>query len=413
MEPKRILILTADAGFGHRSAANAIAAALQLAGNGELVVEVANPMDDRRVPTFIRKSQSDYDKIVQKAPELYRFGFQASDAAVPSSLMEGALSLILLEAVRDLIRRFQPDTIVSTYPLYLAPLSLVFSLSKTRIPLLTVVTDLGLVHRLWFNDVTDLCMVPAPLGLQQAMDAGLPSERVRITGIPVHPELAREPGARNLLRQELGWQPERTTVLAVGSRRVKQLREVLRGVNHSGLSIQLVLVAGGDDDLYRRLLNNEWHLPVTIYNYVENMPAMLRASDCVISKAGGLIVTETMAVGLPMILIDVLPGQETGNAEFVLAGEAGEMGKSALEVLEILCHWLENDGALLSRFAENARLLGRPWAAFDVAELAMEYALRGPTITPRKVLIDRQKISTLLEKTKLLAKDRRPAAAEE
>ena len=92
---KRILILTADAGFGHRSAANAVAAALEEVYPDQCQVEISNPLDDHRTPFFLRDSQSDYDTIIRNAPELYRFGYDASDSTVPNSILESALAVLL------------------------------------------------------------------------------------------------------------------------------------------------------------------------------------------------------------------------------------------------------------------------------------------------------------------------------
>jgi 1,2-diacylglycerol 3-beta-galactosyltransferase len=75
-DSKRILVLTADAGFGHQSAANAVAAALQETYDGDGAVEIVNPLEDKHVPAFLRKSQADYDKIVRDMPELYKIGYE-------------------------------------------------------------------------------------------------------------------------------------------------------------------------------------------------------------------------------------------------------------------------------------------------------------------------------------------------
>jgi len=147
-EPKRLLILTADAGFGHRSAANAIAAALQETHGSECTIEIVNALDDARTPALLRDSQSDYDRLVREMPALYEVGYQASDASAPSTLVESALTVLLFEVMLDLVHRIQPDVIVTTYPLYQAPLGAVFSITRRYIPLLTVITDLATVHRL-------------------------------------------------------------------------------------------------------------------------------------------------------------------------------------------------------------------------------------------------------------------------
>jgi 1,2-diacylglycerol 3-beta-galactosyltransferase len=104
----------------------------------------------------------------------------------------------------------------------------------------------------------------------------------------------------------------------------------------------------------------------------------MRAADAIVCKAGGLTTTESLACGLPLMLTDVIPGQETGNAEYVVSGGAGEMIDEPLKALETVCHWLLNDGQLLKERSANAAKLGRPRAAFDIVERAWALAQRGP-----------------------------------
>jgi 1,2-diacylglycerol 3-beta-galactosyltransferase len=392
--PRRVLILTADAGFGHRSAANAVAVALRELYGDECLLEVANPLDDERTSPLLRSSQLDYDRIVREMPGLYEFGYQASDAPVPTTLVESAFTVLLFEVLRDCVRRYQPDAIVSTYPLYQAPLSAIFTITRRSVPLLVAVTDLVTVHRLWFNDGVDLCLVPTASVHDLAIDSGLPAERVRITGIPVSPDLGCGEHDIPSARAELGWREDLTTVLAVGSRRVVSLFDVLRALDHSELPIQLAVVAGGDDELYARLLGVDWHRPTHVYNFVRNLPTMMHASNLVISKAGGLIVTEALACGRPLLLVDTLPGQETGNAAYVVGGGAGERVNNAVDALETIYHWLAEDGELLAQHVASARRLGRPRSAYEVAELAWTAAERGPLRKPP--LVSRARLTKLL-----------------
>lgn len=83
---KHILILTADYGYGHRSAANAIADALQETHGDYCSVEIVNPMDDPSVPVFLRDGENGYDKIVRAAPDLYKLGYDIGDTRVVSSV---------------------------------------------------------------------------------------------------------------------------------------------------------------------------------------------------------------------------------------------------------------------------------------------------------------------------------------
>jgi len=163
-------------------------------------------------------------------------------------------------------------------------------------------------------------------------------------------------------------------------------------------------VAGGDDELYQQLLRTEWHVPTHVYNFVEDMPSLMRAADCIVSKAGGLIVTEALACGRPLLLVDALPGQEEGNAAYVIDGGAGELARAPIEALEILYHWLERGGDLLGRRAEKARALGRPHAAYEVADLAWQAVPRRKK-KPSLRIPPREKIVALLRRHGVAWKD--------
>lgn len=366
---KKVLILTADAGFGHRSVANAVAAAIEEKYDSELIAEIINPLDDKRTPTFLYDSQSDYTKWVRNVPELYRLGYEASDSLFPTALLESSLAVLLGDVMRDIIKKSQPDVISCTYPLYQSAIT-AFSRSKRyRVPLYTSVTDLSTVHRMWFHRKVDGLLVPNSLVADLATSYGVNPEKVTITGIPVHPNVVRETRSKTEVRQELGWELDIPTVLAVGSKRVERLIDTLNIINHFGSPVQLAVVAGKDERLLQELNQFEWHIPVHIYNFVDNMSSLMHASDLIICKAGGLIVTESLACGLPMILIDIIPGQETGNAEYVTALGAADLAETPIAVLENLSHLLRNNQHLLKERAENACRIGQPRSAYKVAAI--------------------------------------------
>lgn len=366
---KRILILIADYGYGHHSAAIAISEALHETREQNCVVEIVNPLDDERAPAILRDEQVNYDRIIREMPDLYKLGYQVSDSSTASGLIESAMTLLLFNLLRDVVRQHQPDVIVCTYPLYPAILSAIFNSENLNIPIITVVTDLATAHNLWFSPRADLCLVPTQTVYDLAIESGLAPEKIKIAGIPVHPELAKGQRDQASIRLKLEWDPDLFTVLAMGSKRVENLYESLHALNHSGLPLQLVIVTGGDDALYQRFQQTEWHQTIHLYNFVTNMAELMRASDCVIGKAGGLTVTEALACGLPIILINVIPGQETGNANYVVNENAGDLAQNPMEVLEIMCHWLKKEGELYKTRSQNARNLGQPRAAYDIAEL--------------------------------------------
>ena len=372
--PKQILVLTSDMGFGHRSAAKAVAAALESRYGEAVQVEIVNAFDHKSVPAVVREQQVEYDRRVREAPELYSVGYQVMDAPLSTSLAEIGLTALLFQPLSDILKQAQPEVIVVTHPMYLEPLKTIFRQTGKTIPVLTVVTDLGTVQRMWFNPLSRVTLVPTERVYNLAIEAKLQPATLKITGIPVHPQNFSEKRPAAEIRTSLGLEPTRMTVLVVGSPRVRNLLDAVRVLNHINFPLQVMVVTGGDDAVYAELQKTEWHLPAVVYNLVDNMPTLMHAADFIVCKAGGLIVTEALACSLPILLIDLIEGQETGNAEFVVEHGAGEVARLPLDMLETLYHWLSNDAQLLQTRADNARQVGRPQAAAEIAELAWTLA---------------------------------------
>jgi 1,2-diacylglycerol 3-beta-galactosyltransferase len=307
--PKQVLVLTSDMGFGHRSAAKAVATALESHYGDSVRIDIVNGFDHRSVPAAVRHEQAEYDRRVREAPGLYQIGYQMLDAPLSTDLMEIGLTVLLFQALSDILKQTQPDVIVVTHPMYLEPLKAIFRHIRKTIPVLTVVTDLGTVQRIWFHPVSHVTLVPTERVYNLALEARLRPAALKITGIPVHPQNFSEKRPAAEIRATLGIEPTRLTALVVGSPRVRNLLDAVRVLNHSNFPLQVVVVAGGDDAVYAELQQTDWHIPVVVYNLVDNMPTLMHAADFIVCKAGGLIVTEALACGLPLMLIDVIEGQ--------------------------------------------------------------------------------------------------------
>jgi 1,2-diacylglycerol 3-beta-galactosyltransferase len=381
---KRILILTAEAGFGHRSAALAIEAAFEERYGSHCKAVIANPLREAESPAILQTmAEERYDELVRKDPTLYELSYWVSDAIAPTALIEQISSVLLYDPLEELLTRHQPDVVVCTYPLFLEPLNFVFDRMGEALPLVSVITDLVTVHTIWFNPQVDLCLVPTEEARRKALRSGVPEDRVHVTGLPVHPHFGVEERPSSQIRSQLGWQTDLSTVLIVGGKRVAGVFEVARLIDRAGIDVQLAIVCSTDTDLYDRLISERWHRQVHIYGFVDNLGTLIHASDVVISKAGGLIVSETLACGRPLILCSAISGQETGNVEYVVSGQAGDWAPTPREVLTTLVRWLVPNGTLLAQRTANARRLGCPQAVYDVVDLVWNLAGHGPKPAPR------------------------------
>jgi 1,2-diacylglycerol 3-beta-galactosyltransferase len=377
LSKKRILILTADAGFGHRSAAQAVAEALSTYYSDSCDSRIINPVSERNGPFPLRNAMRDYDHTVTQWPAYYRLTYKLSDTRLACQLLDAIMRIQLTKLMTSLLVEFQPDLVLSTYHIYNPALRAAIDRRRKAIPLFSVVTDLEKVHKMWLQPGPDRIFVSSEAVQAEAQACGLTGEQVIASGVPVNPRFGEETKSRQALRKELGWADGLTTLLAVGSRRVETLLSHLKAINQAGLPLQIAAVAGGDERLLRELQAVQWHVPAHIYGFVEQMPDLMKAADLLVSKAGGLIIAEGLASGLPLLLIEYIAGQETGNLRFVSENHAGRLANSPQESVAILEEWLQAGAQGLKEASANARRIGRPRAACQVAQTVWE-AIRSP-----------------------------------
>lgn len=235
--PKRVLILTSDMGYGHRSAARAVETALHNRYPGQVETEIVNAYDHNSVPGWLKEDPDNYNRMVREHPEMYQKSYQALNKPLPTTFYELGLMAVLGEAVSDIVKKVAPDVIVATHPNYLAPLKAIYTLRRQRIPVVTIVTDMGDVHVMWFNDVSAYTLVPTQWVYDSAIENKLAPDTVRMTGIPVNPALGDDTRPKADVRASLQLDPERTTALVVGSQRVNNLMNAVTMLNHSNLPI--------------------------------------------------------------------------------------------------------------------------------------------------------------------------------
>ncbi len=365
---KRFLILTSDAGFGHRSAANSIAKALERQHPQDVTTVIVNPIFEEPASALLKRTEQNYDHTVKDTPNWYRFTYDISDSRSACALVETTLTLALHKNVKQIIQEVRPDGILNTNQMFNAPAGVVRSAMKRRYPFYTVVTDLADVHSMWFNAFPDRFFVASAEVRSKALASGIRPQKICISGIPVDPDFRSEHPSKAEMRLALGLDPQLPTLLIVGSRRVSGIFDHLMALERVKRPFQVVVIAGGDDGLYAKCTQRDWSFPILIRNYVTNMPEWMLCADVLVTKAGGLILSEGLAAGLPILLIDYLPGQEEGNVRFILDHRAGTVVKYPWEFAHRVDSWLRDDQTLLKDIAMNSRRLGHPDSAFVVAD---------------------------------------------
>ncbi len=362
---KRIVILYEDTGGGHRSTAQAIAQAIALLYPKQYDTEVVNGTP--YLPFPFDQGEKSYPLVVNRARFLHAWLFHTLNRPAMAKLLRAWLVWSGRARAVRLVQDFPAHVYVSCHPLFsqlMPPL-----IRRLRYParVAHVVTDLASGHVIHFAPDLDLCLTPTEQARRQALQHGLPADKIVLTGQPVWPNLRERMNAGSAVRTALGLSVDRPVALMMaGGDGMGAVGPTAHAILQSGLPLQLIVVCGRNETLRAQLEATRAMLPVRVLGFVDNVPELMGASDILISKSGTLTLCEGLLAGLPILMYDAIPGQEDGNVDYLVQGGAGVFCPTPRAVVDQLRAWLD-DPAQLARMREAALQLARPDAAFNVA----------------------------------------------
>jgi len=368
---RRTLILAAGVGSGHNSAARAIEAELLARGLGGEVRRV--DVLDTTNEVFNKLYDDAYFALVAEVPWLVGWGYDRMDApfklATATRWFEQANTTSMVREIRD----FQPDLVICTHFLPARMVSLMIARGHLSAPLALVTTDYDF-QGMWLTVPVTQLFVAREETRQFLLSLGLPEDRVTSSGIPVRTEFSAPLDAEDV-RARYGLRPDVPVVLiSAGAAGGPRTLHVVRQVLAISQGLQAVVVCGHNAELKEQVDalvagRDDFH----VLGFTTEMPQLMRISSLFVGKPGGLSSSECMAAGLPMVIIDPIPGQEERNADFLLEeGAAVRCNYSTTVGYKISL--LLADPARLAAMAANARRIGRPDAAEVVAKTSLALA---------------------------------------
>ncbi len=364
---KKLLILHASAGGGHRRAAEALAAAAKARGLDTVVRDILDFMP----PLYRRTYAKGYLTLVRSAPELWGYLYAQSDRSAHTPLerqVRTAFNKLNSISFLRFLAKSSPDAVLCTHFL---PLELVGALPPRRrrgLPLFGVLTDFA-AHALWYCSGVDAYYVATEEARRQLVRRGQTMDRIIVSGIPVFPAFAPR-STPHEARSRLGLKPDLPAALVLnGGLGVGPALKLLHTFRTDPPPCQIIIVTGRDAKLEAkaRAAAARISAPVTVYGFVDHIDELMDAADLVISKPGGLTMAEALAKGRPVMLMDPIPGQEQRNCEYLL--EAGcavrvfDPEEAAWKIGVLL-----RNRARLARLSAHARKLGRPEAAGHILD---------------------------------------------
>ncbi len=375
MPKRKILVLSVSAGAGHIRAADALVSHAAIVCPDVEILHL-DVMD--YVPAPFRKIYVDfYIALVSRHPALWGHVYQMSNSAMPTDTLERIRRVVERLNTRALYRKivsFEPDAIICTHFLPAEILDNLIRRNEIAIPVWVQVTDFDL-HRLWVHPHMTGYFAASGEVAYCMKEKGISREAIHVTGIPVMPAFGAMMDRAECARM-IGIDADRTTIMMMnGGAGVGDLPKAAASLLALDAAFQLIVLAGKNQLSILALQRLALLYPgrLLVQGYTNRIELFMACADVVITKAGGLTVSECLAFGLPMIVNNPIPGQEERNADFLLEQGAALKAVDDVSLAFRVRHLLENPEKL-DDMRRKAKALGRPEAARLVLEKVLQEA---------------------------------------
>jgi len=366
----QVQIVSSRVGGGHQSVAQALRDALNQVQDGptevwidDLYVNLSR-QPASRFPWF-------YATVTRRYPWLWRLIFNVTNRPPSGPRYNWIGDVIGGPSLSRLIAERHPDAVVTVLPGTTGFVARSVLRSGVPANVEVVVTDWADVHFGWASTFPAHYTVPTENARQTLTSAGIPATCIDRPGFLVREQFAnveQGPEAKRRARERLNLPQDRFLILAMaGTEGSPRALAHLAAVARVPLDAEILVVCGRNRRLFHRVERLEGANGVVPLAFVENVADLMVASDLLMTKTGGVTLAEAFCCGLPVLAFDPLPGQEEGNARYMVACGAAELALSPVHLASLATElrWSpERRAALVSA----GQKLASPGAAMETAE---------------------------------------------
>lgn len=362
-----ILFLTVSAGGGHSKTAEVIKDYIELnyKGSKSQIVDVyryVSPIIDKLVI-------GSYLRSLKINPKLWGKIYELSEKDDNTGEIMQKINKLLSYKIKKYIRTFKPDVIVCTHPF---PLQMVNEMKKKNIfdtPIVTVITDYA-VHSFWIQEQVNAYIIPHESMIYDMLGHGVRKEKIYPLGLPVSPKFLEQKN-KIQLQKNFGLENIPTFLIMGGSLGIGKIKKIFISLLASTLPFQIIIICGNNDGLKRELEKTYHklgtHKNALILGFTNKVDELMAISDWIITKPGGLTVTEAIIMKLPIIIMSPIPGQEEKNSTFLLNNGIGiELAGS--ENIEKIYHQFLDNKLRIKHMKEMCEYVSKPNATKDIAD---------------------------------------------
>jgi len=337
----RVLIMSVSAGAGHVKAAIALEKAFAADAR---VTDIINMDALQYTNKLFRDFYSKlYNSLINSAPNFLGWWYKASDEPWRTDKMRIMIDRLNTRPLVKLIRAFDPHIIVCTHFMPAGIISHLIATKQLQAKLSIVVTDFNF-HAMWLSRAFHRYFVALEETKAYLTTLGLPSERITVSGIPIDP-IFQDPINRINECNYLSLNPEKPIILvSAGASGMSGTEFMVERLFELHGDTQIIVVCGRNELLTRRIneLTKYKKNQFTVIGYTDRMNILMKISTILISKPGGMTSAEALASGIPMCIVNPIPGQEERNCDHLL-----EQGTA------VKCHELSTLPYKIQRLLDN------------------------------------------------------------
>lgn len=373
---KKIIIFYGSYGGGHLSAARSIKEYIE---NNYKDVELKMIDCMEYVNKFFNKiTTTAYSELAKKAPWAWGYVYKKSEKGIIAKISSDSNKLLAYKLNR-LLQEFKPDYVISTHPFSSQMCAYLKKKNKANFILSTVMTDYA-PHDQWllYNNEVNYFFVAHSAMRDALISKGISENKVFATGIPLSNRFLQHYSKKEILN-ELGLKQRKKNILffAGGEYGLGKSKtfEVLKTFAENFPDIQIVAIAGRNKNMKEKFTelveDTSREDTIKILEYTNKVPELMSVSDLVVTKPGGLTTTESLASGLPIIVINPIPGQEEENAQFLENNGLAIWIKKSDDVKEILNSIFSNPNKM-KEMKIRARIFAKRHSTQDICKIALK-----------------------------------------
>ncbi|MBD3328108.1 hypothetical protein GF340_02270 [Candidatus Peregrinibacteria bacterium] len=361
---KRILILSGTVGQGHMSAANAIKDAIHHCYGYDYTVEIVDIME-LISSTMNSITKTYYDSTTKYAPSLYKLWHEnAGKNNQVMKLLNQVTYPFALTKIKKLLEDKKPDIIVSTFPIWDYIVADIWKKSRKDAKLISVITDSIKIHNVYTLGEIDFHIVANKESKQTLLNMDVNENKIKVLGFPVKLAFQKTINREDVLTS-LGLNPKKLTVLFLPTAQsYRKNQQIVQTIIKDKRNPNIIIITGRDSKNKPRLEKLTENTNAKVIGWTEKMAEFIKASDLIVTKAGGATTMECIAAQKPMVITSIIPGPEEGNVEFIKTYNLGRVSESMESFAEDFNYVASN----LKMFAKNLKEASNPDASIKIAE---------------------------------------------